>query len=114
MRKDARPERDDALAYFVPEARDHLDTIARCLLALEQGRAAEESLAALFRAVHTLKGAAYVVGQMPVGDVAHAIEDVLAVVRHDGRALAPAALDAIHAGIAAVRRLLGLAEDTDG
>jgi chemosensory pili system protein ChpA (sensor histidine kinase/response regulator) len=110
--RDVRPERDDSLAYFAPEARDHLDVMSRCLLALEQGRATEDNVASLFRAVHTLKGAAYVVGHTAVGDLAHAIEDVLAAVRHDRGSLAPAAIDLIHAGIEAARRRLGLTGDS--
>jgi chemotaxis protein histidine kinase CheA len=110
--RDVRPEGDDPFAYFVPEAREHLDVMSRCLLALEQGRATEDNVASLFRAVHTLKGAAYVVGHTEVGDLAHAIEDVLAAVRHDRGSLAPAAIDLIHVGIEAVRRRLGLPSDS--
>ena len=59
--------------------------MTRSLLALEQsGSPAQEEVASLFRAVHTLKGAAYTVGCAPVGDVAHRIEDLLDAVR-DGR-----------------------------
>jgi chemotaxis protein histidine kinase CheA/CheY-like chemotaxis protein len=111
VKKSAPGNPDDSLAYFAPEARDHLDAMSRCLLPLEQGRATEDNVASLFRAVHTLKGAAYVVGQTTVGDLAHAIEDVLATVRHDRGSLAPAAIDAIHAGIEAARRHLGLTGD---
>lgn len=104
------PERDEALAYFVPEAAEHLDIMSRCLLALEQGRGSEDDVATLFRAIHTLKGAAYVVGQMGVGELAHRIEDVLVLVRSNHEHLVPAAIDAIHAGVEAVRCLLGLAD----
>jgi len=102
--RDVRPEHADALSYFVPEAVGHLDAMSRALLALEQGRDVEDNIGSLFRAVHTLKGAAYVVGQTRVGDLAHRIEDVLVAARNDR--LAPAAVDAIHAGVEAVRRLL--------
>jgi len=100
----------DALSYFVPEALGHLDVMSRCLLALEQGRDDEDSAGALFRAVHTLKGAAYVVGQTHVGDLAHRIEDVLAAARSERKPLVPEAIDAIHTGIEALRRLLQLAD----
>jgi len=109
--RDAHPDRHHALADFVPEARDHLDAMSRCLLALEQGRATEDTVPSLFRAVHTLKGAAYVVGQTAVGDLAYGVEGVLAA-RHDRGSLAPAAIGAIHAAVQAVRRLLGLADDS--
>ncbi len=108
MMRDPGAERDDALAYFVPEAADHLDIVSRCLLALEQGRGSEDDVGTLFRAIHTLKGAAYVVGQMGVGELAHRIEDVLVPVRNNRERLVPAVIDAIHAGVEAVRCLLGL------
>src|SRR5713101_8143999 len=101
--RDVSPERDDALAYFVPEAADLLDIMSRSLLALEQGRGAEDDVASLFRAIHTLKGAAYVVGHVRVGDLAHRIEDVLATARSNPGSLDPAAVDVIHAAVEAAR-----------
>ena len=106
--RDAGPERDDALAYFVPEAADLLDIMSRSLLALEHGQGGEDDIATLFRAIHTLKGAAYVVGHVRVGDLAHRIEDVLAAVRSTRGSLGVAAIDAIHAAVEAARCLLGL------
>ena len=86
MIRDFSPEHADPLSYFVPEALGHLDTMTRCLLALEQGRDDEDNAGNLFRAVHTLKGAAYVIGQTRVGDIAHRIEEearyALATVPH--------------------------------
>ncbi len=108
--RDAGPERDDALAYFVPEAADLLDIMSRSLLALEHGQGGEDDIATLFRAIHTLKGAAYVVGHVRVGDLAHRIEDVLAAVRNTRGSLGVAAIDAIHAAVEAARCLLGLTD----
>ncbi len=108
--RDAGPERDDALAYFVPEAADLLDIMSRSLLALEHGQGGEDDIATLFRAIHTLKGAAYVVGHVRVGDLAHRIEDVLAAARSTRGSLGVAAIDAIHAAVEAARCLLGLTD----
>src|SRR5262249_60076295 len=85
----------DTLAYFVPEALGHLEVVSRCLLALEQGRDVEDNAGSLYRAVHTLKGAAYVVGQTRVGDLAHRIEDILAAGRTRAR-LPPPPLHPAH------------------
>src|SRR5437870_11622531 len=108
--RDAGPERDDALAYFVPEAADLLDIMSRSLLALEHGQGGEDDIATLFRAIHTLKGAAYVVGHVRVGDLAHRIEDVLAAVGNTRGSLGVAAIGAIHAAVEAARCLLGLTD----
>src|SRR5262249_21416611 len=110
LARDAGSEYADARSYFVPEAVGHLDVMSRCLLALEQGRDGEDNAGSLYRAVHTLKGGAYVVGQTRVGDIAHRIEDVLSILRSEQKPIVPAAIDAINAGIEAVRRLLTFAD----
>ena len=102
-------EHADSVPYFLPEASEHVDAMSRSLLALEgsTGAARDEEIAALFRAVHTLKGAAYTVGCGPVGDVAHRIEDILDGVRDRRLELDPAAIDAVLAGADSLRVLLG-------
>jgi chemosensory pili system protein ChpA (sensor histidine kinase/response regulator) len=106
-------EHADSVPYFAPEAAEHLDVMTRSLLALEQSTSPpQEEIASLFRAVHTLKGAAYTVGCAPVGDVAHRIEDILEAVR-DGRLhLSTAVIEAVFGGVDALRLLLGSARVT--
>ena len=106
-------EHAESVPYFAPEAAEHLDVMARSLLALEQsGSPAQEEVASLFRAVHTLKGAAYTVGCTPVGDVAHRIEDLLEGVRDGRLSLSPAVIEAVFGGVDALRLLLGSASVT--
>ena len=97
---------DDVLGYFGPEALEHLEAMTAALLALERRGAGEAEVDALFRAVHTLKGAAYVVGCTPVGALAHGLEDVLVAVREGRLTLAPAMLDAGHATVDACKQML--------
>jgi chemosensory pili system protein ChpA (sensor histidine kinase/response regulator) len=103
-------ENQDVLGYFGPEADEHLETISSSLLALERGGRNEAELANLFRAVHTLKGAAYTVGCAPVGDLAHLMEDLLAGVREDRIVLGPPVIEAVFAGLDGLRLLLSIAE----
>ncbi len=103
-------ENADILVYFRPEAAEHLEAMTHALLTLEQAGRSEEELGRLFRAVHTLKGAAYTVGCTAVGDLAHQIEDLLVAVREERMALTPAVIEAVLAGTDALRLLLGLAE----
>jgi len=100
----------DVAAYFVPEATEHLESVTATLGALEQGVDAD-ALARLFRAVHTLKGAAYVVGCTRVGEVAHRMEDVLVAAREGSRPLTPQAIETLFAADGALRLMLGLAPD---
>src|SRR5438309_814956 len=118
-------EHADSVPYFAPEAAEHLDTMTRSLLVLEQSPTADsmevgaaaageatslpEEVATLFRAVHTLKGAAYTVGCAPVGDLAHRIEDMLEAVRERRLALTPPVIEGIFASVDVLRLFLGSA-----
>src|SRR5712692_9475775 len=128
----------DSVPYFAPEAGEHLDAMTRSLLVLEQSLAAapmeggaaaageatsqdsggaaaageatiQREVATLFRAVHTLKGAAYTVGCAPVGDLAHRIEDMLEAVREGRMELSPPVIEGVFAGVDVLRLLLGSA-----
>ena len=99
-------EGDEVLEYFLPEATEHLEAMTTGLLAIEAGARDEETLANVFRAAHTLKGAAYTVGCAPLGDATHQIEDLLGAVREHGLPVTPAVTEAIFAGTAAIKRVL--------
>jgi chemosensory pili system protein ChpA (sensor histidine kinase/response regulator) len=102
---------DDVLSYFGPEAAEHLETMTAAVLSLEREGASEAGIAALFRAVHTLKGAAYVVGCRPIGELAHGLEDVLVTVREGGAAVTPAVLEASLAAVDCFKHMLDPAAD---
>ncbi len=100
----------DVLEYFVPEATEHLDFAAQSLLALEREGASDAEIARLFRAVHTLKGAAYTVGCRVIGALAHRVEDLLGEVRDGHRVLGETGLEAVNAALDALRLLMRSAE----
>jgi chemosensory pili system protein ChpA (sensor histidine kinase/response regulator) len=106
----------EVLEYFLPEAAEHLEAMTTALLAVEGGTRDEETLATVFRSVHTLKGAAYTVGCAPIGDAAHQIEDLLGAVREGRLGLTPAVTEALFVGAAAIKRVLqsgaAVSEDT--
>src|SRR5215831_11639048 len=107
-------EQHEVLEYFLPEAVEHLESMAQSLVALEGDGSSESELAALFRAVHTLKGAAYTVGCGVIGDLAHRVEDMLGEVREHKRPLDRAAIETVFAGLDALRLLVrGAEERTD-
>lgn len=97
----------DVAAYFVPEATEHLEAIATALLALERG-GGEDELARLFRSMHTIKGAAYVVGCVRIGELAHRAEDLLVAVREGEATLSPPALEALFAAVDVLKLMLGI------
>ncbi len=97
---------DDVVDYFAPEALEHLEAMTGALVALERGASREGELGGLFRAVHTLKGAAYVVGCTPIGALAHGLEDLLVAVREGHAALTPTVLDALQAAVDTFKHML--------
>jgi two-component system, chemotaxis family, sensor kinase CheA len=74
------PEADLTVA-FRDEATDRLDQMDAALLAIEAGKAGPQTIAELFRHAHTIKGAAGMLGLDDIRVLAHAVEDVLAVMR---------------------------------
>jgi two-component system chemotaxis sensor kinase CheA len=70
----------DPYRYFRIEARELVEGLGRGLLELEKANAGAEtskSIDRLLRLAHTLKGAARVVKQAKIAELAHAIEDLL-------------------------------------
>ncbi len=76
----------DPYKYFRVEAREVLEGLSQGALDLEKGSGGIELVVRMLRLAHTLKGAARVVGQARIADLAHAIEDVLTPYRTDGGA----------------------------
>ena len=100
---------NDFQRLFAMEAEGRLDTLVDELLELEKGGATPEVVASLFREAHTIKGGAAVVGMPHVARVAHALEDLLEEVRRDRRGVDTALIDAVLAGVDAIRTLIPLA-----
>ena len=75
----------DPLKYFRVEAREILDQLQRGVLELERAEASSENVARLLRLGHTLKGAARVVKQPEIANLAHRLEDLLVPLREAGR-----------------------------
>lgn len=91
---------------FLEEAADLLEEIERLTLLLEREGRLQETLDALFRAVHTLKGSAGVAGVESVKEVAHRLETVLEAVRTGGIPVSPELVDVVLAGFDEVKHLL--------
>ncbi len=68
----------DVYKYFRIEAREVVEQLSRGVLAIEQGAAGQVEIASLLRLAHTLKGAAHVVKQARIAQLAHELEDTLA------------------------------------
>lgn len=95
----------DPYRYFRTEARELHEALTRGALEIERGGSAAEPVGRMLRAAHTLKGAARVVKQPRIADLAHAIEEVLAPHRD---APAPAPPDAARDVLRKLDEIAGL------
>src|SRR5262249_49239457 len=80
---------------FVVESREHLATAEARLLALEQDPREATAVADLFRAFHSIKGVAGLLGLPAVVELTRALESVLDGARKGTRPLDRAAIDAL-------------------
>jgi two-component system, chemotaxis family, sensor kinase CheA len=83
---------------FIQEARDHLTTAEEKLLELETGPKNSDSIDAIFRAWHTIKGVAGFIGLNMVKDFAHAMENIMDQVRKQKRELNVGCIDVLLSG----------------
>ncbi len=75
---------DQIRETFVLEARELLQSMDECLLRMEKAPADKETVDALFRSVHTIKGSGGMLEFDPIVDFAHVVESLLGMIR-DGR-----------------------------
>lgn len=88
--RDARFAMTDPSRYaelFLTESRDNLVAVNEALLRLERDPCDAEAIDSAFRAVHTIKGMAGVMGYAAVADLAHDVEALLAMARDGHRGL---------------------------
>lgn len=96
---------------FLSETREHLDSMARLLVALESRPDDADGLDTLFRLAHSIKGMAASMGYGEMAEQAHAMEDLLDDCRQAGR-VAPAAIDRLLDGCDRLeKRLAAIAAD---
>jgi len=92
----------DPYKYFRVESREILDGLAKGVLELEKSEEPKEVVARLFRLAHTLKGAARVVRQRELAELAHAMEDALEPLRGGTERVSRALVDELLATIDAM------------
>ncbi|MEW6563647.1 MAG: chemotaxis protein CheA [Pseudomonadota bacterium] len=72
---------DDALHTFVVEARELLEQMEEALLDIERGQENDDTINAIFRAAHTIKGSAGLFGLDHIVGFTHVAENVLDKIR---------------------------------
>lgn len=70
-------DKNKFLARFIQEAREHCTLINSGLLGLEKNPGGLDTINAIYRSAHTIKGSSRMLKLFPVTEVAHKMEDVL-------------------------------------
>jgi diguanylate cyclase (GGDEF)-like protein len=102
------PDQTSLLIEFGEEARDHLDHIEPDLLALEKNPAGldKEVINRIFRAIHSIKGSAALVGLATLRDFSHLVESVLLRVRAGELTPTPEHIDVLLGAVDRLRQLI--------
>jgi len=95
---------------FAREAEEHLQLLRQGLLALEKEGFSAERVHVLLRSAHTLKGSARMLDLTAIGQVGHAMEDLLKEMENGARALTPAITDLLLAATDILEGLVGQAQ----
>ena len=71
------------MVYFIEEAKEHLDTLEKGLLDLEATMQDPETLQELFRAAHSVKGGAAMLGFGSIQKTSHRLEDAFKILKEN-------------------------------
>ena len=91
---------------FIDEGGEYVRTLNQCMLTLERVPDDTETLEAMFRAAHSLKGISATMGYDTLATLAHAAEDVLHKLRDGDWALTPELVELLFAAIDALQTLV--------
>jgi two-component system chemotaxis sensor kinase CheA len=97
-------EMSQFLGVFLDEASEQLDALESAVLNLEGG-SNPELVQELFRSAHTLKGSSQAMGLVSMGDVTHAMEDLLEKLRQGELNVTPMLVDTLFRSLDLLKRL---------
>jgi len=106
MSSDMHNETAELLQLFVTEAGEHLDLLEQALIELEKRPLDAEELRTAFRAAHTVKGGASLLGLDAVEHLAHGAENVLASLRAGATTAEPEVVTLLLQAVDALRRMV--------
>ena len=93
-------------ALFLEEAAEHLAELSRACLALEKDPTDGPAIDLAFRMAHSIKGMAASLDYESVTQVAHRLEDGLAVWRASGRVDVPEGMQLLFHGLEGLERMV--------
>jgi chemosensory pili system protein ChpA (sensor histidine kinase/response regulator) len=99
-------DKSSIIEFFLVEAGEHLQNLNKGLLSLEKDPSDTGMIDELFRAAHTLKGSAAMMGFQGVSDVAHKAEDMLGMFRADALPICRDTLNFLFDSVDAVKLMV--------
>ena len=103
---------DEIVCEFLSETRENIDGVERDLVVWEKQPTAKREIDQIFRAFHTLKGTASLLGFERLVGLAHQVENVLCSVREGSLALNTATVTVLLKVLDTIRLLLRYIEET--
>ena len=97
---------EDLINIFITEARDNIQVVEEGLLALETCPADGELINEVFRAMHSLKGGAGMVGLGQLNLLAHHLENILDRIRQSDSGMPEEALNLLFSGTDLLKQVL--------
>ena len=97
----------EMISAFVEEAKEQLDVLSLCILALEKGNAAAGTVDQMFRAAHSIKGAAGFLEFTETVGLTHRLETVLDQVRKGKLSFSPPVLEGCLRATDALMAIMG-------
>ncbi len=94
------------LDVFIEESRENLQSLNSMLLSMEEKGFNEGSMNEAFRAMHTIKGTAGVIGIPPIQELAHVLEDLFDVLRKRGEIPDRSVTELLFTGVDRIERML--------
>jgi two-component system chemotaxis sensor kinase CheA len=88
-------ELNQYMGMFLEESREHLQTLNRCLLNLENDPRNLSVLDEIFRSAHTIKGMSATMGFTSIAELTHEMENVLDLLRKGQLTASPAIIDTL-------------------
>ncbi|MFW6271296.1 MAG: Hpt domain-containing protein, partial [Bacillota bacterium] len=104
---------NELLATFIEEAQENLQIMEESLLELENDPTDKNILDMIFRAMHSIKGSAGLVGLNKISDIAHHLENILEELRQQKREVSQEDFNLLFAGTDIIRNMI-TTEDFSG
>jgi chemotaxis protein histidine kinase CheA/ActR/RegA family two-component response regulator len=101
-----RIEKSELLEYFLAEAEDYLNVLSFGIPQLESAADRTPILEELFRAAHTLKGAAAIVKLTVTSGIAHSLEDVLEAFKNKRLVVSKDTIELLHLMLDSIAQLV--------